>query len=146
MTCFRISLIPLFKTKHKLNTPLSPQKSPPSKYSNEKYLQTILLVKLRESQGTLEYNQMGSTKHIFLILNHSNKTKAVMNKQQTGTSLGVQWLGLCNSDAGGAGSIPGWGTKIPQAAYSQKKKNQPTNQHLKLGNLRKEMNEGKDDM
>ena len=51
-----------------------------------------------------------------------------MNEQQTGTSLGVQWLGLCNSDAGDAGLIPGWGTEIPQAAYSQKKKNQPTNQ------------------
>ena len=48
-----------------------------------------------------------------------------MNEQQTGTSLGVQWLGLCNSDAGDAGLIPGWGTEIPQAAYSQKKKNQP---------------------
>ena len=25
-----------------------------------------------------------------------------------------QWLGLCASTAGGTGSIPGWGTKIPQ--------------------------------
>ena len=45
-----------------------------------------------------------------------------MNKQQTGTSLVVQGLGLCNSNAGGTGSIPGQGTKIPQATYSQKKK------------------------
>ena len=44
-----------------------------------------------------------------------------MNKQQTGTSLVVQGLGLCNSNAGGTGSIPGQGTNIPQDAYSQKK-------------------------
>ena len=28
----------------------------------------------------------------------------------------VQWLRLHASNAGGAGSIPGWGTKIPHAA------------------------------
>ena len=40
-----------------------------------------------------------------------------------GTSLAVQWLGLCTSTAGSMGSIPGWGTKMPQAAqHSQKKK------------------------
>ena len=27
----------------------------------------------------------------------------------------VQWLSLCASNAGGAGSIPGQGTKIPHA-------------------------------
>ena len=32
-----------------------------------------------------------------------------------GTSLVVQWLGLHASNAGGAGSIPGPGTKIPHA-------------------------------
>ena len=37
-------------------------------------------------------------------------------------SLAVQWLGLCSSTAGDLGSIPGWGTKILQAAWSKKKK------------------------
>ena len=42
---------------------------------------------------------------------------------QRGTSLVVQWLILCFSNAGGTGSIPGWGTKIPHAMqHSQKKK------------------------
>ena len=31
----------------------------------------------------------------------------------SGTSLVVQWLRLCASNAGGMDSIPGWGTKIP---------------------------------
>ena len=31
------------------------------------------------------------------------------------TSLAVQWLRLCDSDAGGAGLIPDPGTKIPHA-------------------------------
>ena len=35
---------------------------------------------------------------------------------QPGTSLAVQWLGLHGLTAEGPGSIPGWGTKIPQAA------------------------------
>ena len=40
-----------------------------------------------------------------------------------GTSLAVQWLGVCALTAMGPGSIPGWGTKIPQAAWrSQKEK------------------------
>ena len=38
----------------------------------------------------------------------------------------VQWLGLCTFTAVGLGSIPGWGTKIQQAAmHSQKKKKLP---------------------
>ena len=40
-----------------------------------------------------------------------------------GTSLAVQWLRLHTSTAGGAGSIPGGGTKIPRATrHGQKKK------------------------
>ena len=39
-----------------------------------------------------------------------------------GNSLAVQWLGLCASNAAGTGSIPGWGTKIPYAAWRGKKK------------------------
>ena len=38
----------------------------------------------------------------------------IINK---GTSLAVQWLGLRASNAGGAGSIPGGATKIPQATW-----------------------------
>ena len=39
------------------------------------------------------------------------------------TSLAVQWLRLCTCTAEGAGSIPGWGTKIlPAARCGQKKK------------------------
>ena len=38
-------------------------------------------------------------------------------KHTGGNSLVVQWLGLCTFTAGGTGSIPDWGTKIPQAAW-----------------------------
>ena len=34
----------------------------------------------------------------------------------------AQWLGLCAFTAEGAGSVPGRGTKIPQAAQQAKKK------------------------
>ena len=48
-------------------------------------------------------------------------------------SVVVQWLRLCASHAGGAGSIPGWGTKIPHAVhFGQKIKNTET---LKMGKM-----------
>ena len=40
-----------------------------------------------------------------------------------GTSLVVWWLRLWTSIAGGVGSPPGWGTKIPQFSQKKKKKN-----------------------
>ena len=36
-------------------------------------------------------------------------------------SLVVQWLRLCASNAGSAGSIPGWGTKIQHAVHCGQK-------------------------
>ena len=38
-------------------------------------------------------------------------------KIMTGSSLVVQWLGLCALTAEGPGSVSGWGTKIPQAMW-----------------------------
>ena len=43
-------------------------------------------------------------------------TKVVQKDECIGTSLAVQWLGLCASIAGGAGLIPVRGTKILHAA------------------------------
>ena len=39
-----------------------------------------------------------------------------------GTSLAVQWLRIHASTAEGAGSVPGWGTKIPHATCGKRKK------------------------
>lgn len=38
-----------------------------------------------------------------------------------GTSLGAQWLRLRDPTAGGEVSIPGWGTKVPLAAWQGQK-------------------------
>ena len=47
----------------------------------------------------------------------------LLEKNGLRTSLAVQWLRLRTSNAGGAGSIPGQGTKISRATQrSQKKK------------------------
>ena len=43
------------------------------------------------------------------------KSTILQKKIKTGTSVAVQWLRLCASTAGGMGSIPGRGTKIPHA-------------------------------
>ena len=43
-------------------------------------------------------------------------------KKNAGISLAVQWLRLCTSIAGGMGSVPGQGTKIPHASRCGPKK------------------------
>ena len=49
--------------------------------------------------------------------------KHYRNIFKEGTSLATQWLGLHTFTAKGLGSIPGRGTKIPQAVqHSQKKR------------------------
>ena len=50
-----------------------------------------------------------------------NKNRVYL-KYDAGTSLVVQWLGLCSSNAGGTGSIPGQGTSIPYAAWPKNPK------------------------
>ena len=45
-----------------------------------------------------------------------------LRRVRCGTYLVVQWLVLCPSNKGGEGSIPGWGTKIPQPHNAAKKK------------------------
>ena len=42
----------------------------------------------------------------------------------------IQWLGLCSFTAEGMGSIPGLGTKIPEAAQLQPKKKEKGVQSL----------------
>ena len=41
---------------------------------------------------------------------------------KSGTCLEVQWLRFCSPDAGGTGSIPGWGAQIPHATQLGQKK------------------------
>ena len=51
-------------------------------------------------------------------------------KSQAETSLVVQWLRLWASNPGAVGSIPGQGTKIPQAAWGGQKKKKSTKQKV----------------
>ena len=53
-------------------------------------------------------------------------------KKRAGTSLGVQWLKLHASTAGGMGSIPGQGTRIQHATRCSQKQ---TNKQLARGML-----------
>ena len=59
---------------------------------------------------------------IYIVI-HIQPLTVIKSKIKLGTYLAVQWLRLRTSTAGGTGSIPGPGTKIPRAAqYGQKKK------------------------
>ena len=60
---------------------------------------------------------LDSTKQINLLIFLTFKIRLI------GTSLTVQWLGVCVSTSGGMDSIPGQETEIPHASqYGQKKK------------------------
>ena len=53
--------------------------------------------------------------------------------QNIGNSLVVQWLGLCAFTAEGQGSVPGQGTKIPQAKWHGQKKKKKKKLHNEYG-------------
>ena len=69
----------------------------------------------------------------FVISHHLTSRKRRKFKNAFfGTSLVIQWFSFSTSIAGGAGSIPGWGTKIPHAVWcSQKIKNKTESHSLK---------------
>ena len=49
--------------------------------------------------------------------------------QNFGTLVMVQWLRLCTSNAGGTGSIPGQGTRIPHGSAKKQKQNKNKKPH-----------------
>ena len=51
-----------------------------------------------------------------------------------GNSLAVQWLGLCTFTTKGPGSIPVWGTKIPQFSWHGQKKKKKKKRFILLVN------------
>ena len=65
---------------------------------------------------------MGAWRH------HRSETKI----SHKGTFLVVQWLRLHSSNAGGTGSIPGWGTKMPHAVWHHRRNFLKKNKNLKI--------------
>ena len=64
-----------------------------------------------------------------------DKTIEQIRKTREENSLAVQWLGLCTSIAGCMGSIPGQGTKIPQASPCGQKRKIKTREDLNANQL-----------
>ena len=65
---------------------------------------------------------MSSMHSISTISNHWSLKSYFFMKTHLRTSLEGQWLRLHAPNVGGAGSIPGQGTKIPQATQQGQKK------------------------
>ena len=59
-----------------------------------------------------------------------NNFSLSVSKPQSWNSLAVQWQGLCTSNAGVMGWIPGQRTKIPQASQCNQKSKQTKNHNL----------------
>ena len=56
-------------------------------------------------------------------------------KKKIRTSVVVQWLRLCASNAWGKGSVPAWRTKVPHATKcSQEKKKKKNPKMMKIVN------------
>ena len=58
---------------------------------------------------------------LYTLMQELKKKKKKLNCF-SGTSLAVHWLRLCAPNAGGVSSVPGGGTKIPDAANHSLKK------------------------
>ena len=65
------------------------------------------------------------SKHCTFGTNLLMVTELVFKNTILGNSLAVQWLGFRAFTAEGPGSIPGQGTKIPQATWRPQNKNKP---------------------
>ena len=65
--------------------------------------------------------------------------KPVQRSLGWGTSLAVQWLRLCPSNAGGKGSIPGQGTKIPHAVQRGQNINKQIKVKIKIVPLQRSL-------
>ena len=73
---------------------------------------------------TLEMHEDSENK-LCMSGSHSSMSISYIKSTITGTSLAVRWLGLRASTAGGTGSIPGRGTKIPHFMWHSQKKKVP---------------------
>ena len=80
-----------------------------------------------------EYNTPGIGVHEAWTISGSEEENSLhIKKSQEGTSRVVQWLRLCASIAGGTGSIPGRGTKIPHGPRCGQKKKKKKKSHIYL--------------
>ena len=65
-----------------------------------------------------------------MLENSPGLRTSLLVELSAGNSLVVQWLGFCAFIAEGAGSIPGWGTKIPQGVQCGPKKKKKKGREL----------------
>ena len=88
-------------------------------------MQQDWLGKLRVQFGEVRWKSTDTFQ--WPVVNESTFSKeeiSLLKKHPLGNSLAVQWLGLQPLTAQGLGSIPGWGTKIPQATRCGQKQQQ----------------------
>ena len=67
---------------------------------------------------------------LFLMLQHGDNIE--IRNRNSGTSLVIQWLRLCISNAGGVGLILSQGTKIPHAELCSQKKSKQASKNRQI--------------
>ena len=99
--------------------------NPPANHQNKHtHCQCSFLVQF--SLLSPSHNHWGASIHLEIYIQLSDwdweNITQIFEFKHIGTSLAVQWLGLSTFTAVGPGSIPGQGTKIPQATGRGQKK------------------------
>ncbi|XP_059950014.1 leydig cell tumor 10 kDa protein homolog isoform X1 [Mesoplodon densirostris] len=94
------------------------------RYLNHWIARASVFFDLGTQQPAYLHVSAGGGKCLMGISSSQHLSSVTLQQFTRGTSLAVQWLRLCTSTAGGAGSglIPGWGTKIPRATGRGPKK------------------------
>ena len=101
----------------------------PMKYSPSKKktsYRTVYLIIRSESKTQTKNNNFHRMGDIWFASHLIRDLYPEYIKNSCGTSLVVQWLRLCASPIGVAGSIPGQGTKIPHAVQHGPKRKKTT--------------------
>ena len=71
--------------------------------------------------------QSNLTHEVLIYKTYKQLMKVYIKNQTSQTSLAVQWLRPHASTAGDTGSTPGWGTRIPKAAWHGQNNKEPQN-------------------
>ena len=74
-----------------------------------------------DPEESVEIKRPNASEKLYYVYPPSSWSLIRAKEALGGTSLAVQWLQPCTSASGATSSIPGWGTRFPQALWHSQK-------------------------